>query len=336
MEDHDSVVASSLEHYSALLPRLNAASDAIGHAIRARLRDDGLNHHTVQARVKDPGSVKGKLDRVTADGRFKYEHGLEQLDDLIGVRVIMFLEPDIADVATALKGQFNCREDDDKTSSQRRNGQIGYAGRHLILEVPDENVPVGCQPFIGERFEVQIRTVLQHAWAAFEHDIRYKSLAEANAEVDRAFTMASTLIELADAQFSAINDIVKRRQAESTAEFAANPAATELTGDILQDMLARLLSEHPRSQARQYGWLGDLLAANGVRTVADAEELFGAADWSGVAKRMDYKFPAGHVRIADDFLLKTWGVDYIARTKSLGDDPKREAKLTYRLERMQD
>lgn len=335
MEDHDSVVARSLEQYSVLLPRLNAASDAIGDAIRARLRDDGLNHHTVQARVKDPGSVKEKLDRLTADGRFKYERGLEQLDDLIGVRIIMFLEPDIADVATALKGQFDCREDDDKTSSQRRNGQIGYAGRHLILEVPAGNVPVGCHTFIGERFEVQIRTVLQHAWAAFEHDIRYKGLAEANAEVDRAFTMASTLIELADAQFSAINDIVKRRQAESTAEFAANPA-TELTGDILHDMLARLLPEHPRSQARQYGWLGDVLAANGVRTVADAEKLFGAADWSGVAKRMDYKFPAGHVRIADDFLLKTWGTDYIARTKSLGGDPKREAKLTYRLERMQD
>lgn len=318
-----------------LLPRLNAASDAIGDAIRARLRDDGLNHHTVQARVKDPDSVKEKLDRLTADGRFKYERGLEQLDDLIGVRIIMFLEPDIADVATALKGQFSCREDDDKTSSQRRNGQIGYAGRHLILEVPAGNVPVGCQTFIGERFEVQIRTVLQHAWAAFEHDIRYKGLAEANAEVDRAFTMASTLIELADAQFSAINDIVKRRQAESTAGFAANPG-TELTGDILHDMLARLLPEHPRSQAWQYGWLGDVLAANGLRTVADAEELFGAADWVAVAKGMDYKFPAGHVRIADDFLLKTWGADYIARTKSLGGDPKREAKLTYRLERMQD
>ncbi len=335
MEDHDSVVVSSLEQFRALLPRLNAASEAIGDAIRARLRDDGLNHHTVQARIKELDSVRDKLERLTADGKFKYARGLEQLDDLIGVRVIMFLEPDIADVATALKGQFNCSEDDDKTSSQRRNGQIGYAGRHLILEVPAENVPIGCQPFIGVRFEVQIRTVLQHAWAAFEHDIRYKGLAEANAEVDRAFTMASTLIELADAQFSAINDIVKRRQAESTAEFAASPA-TELTGDILHDMLARLLPEHPRSQAWQYGWLGDVLAANGVRTVADAEELFGGADWSGVAKRMDYNFPPGHVRIADDFLLETWGVDYIARTRSLGGDPKREAKLTYRLERMQD
>ena len=79
----------------------NEASEAIGHAIRARLsRTHGLNHHTVQARVKDPGSVKGKLDRLTADGRFKSERGLEQLNDLIGVRVIMFLEPDIADVAT--------------------------------------------------------------------------------------------------------------------------------------------------------------------------------------------------------------------------------------------
>ena len=110
MEDHESVVASCPAGVRRAAAPANEASEAIGNAIRARLRDDGLNHHTVQARVKDPGSVKGKLDRLTADGRFKYQRGLEQLDDLIGVRVIMFLEPDIADVATALKGQFRCRE----------------------------------------------------------------------------------------------------------------------------------------------------------------------------------------------------------------------------------
>ena len=49
---------------------------------------------------------------------------------------------------------------------------------------------------------------------------------------------------------------------------------------------------------------------------------------------MMYRFPAGHFRIADDFLLWKWGADYIERTKSLGEDPKRESKLRYRLEKM--
>ena len=102
------------------------------------------------------------------------------------------------------------------------------------------------------------------------------------------------LIELADAQFSAINDIVKRRQAEGAADFAANPA-TELDRGILLDMLARLLPEHPRMpgplhrQDWHYGKSG--WSANGARTVADAEELFPApGHWSYVvsAWRMVY------------------------------------------------
>jgi ppGpp synthetase/RelA/SpoT-type nucleotidyltranferase len=332
MAEHAEVVARSLAAYAAMVPHLTAASAAVDGAIRARLRDDGLNHHTVQSRVKEPESVRAKLERLTADGSPKYRRGLEQLDDMIGVRVIMYLEPDIADVATALKAQFHCQEDDDKTSSQRRNGQIGYAGRHLILRVPDRDVPAGCESFVGQRFEVQIRTVLQHAWAAFEHDVRYKGGAEASAEVDRAFTMASTLIELADAQFSTINDIVKRRKAEISAALIGSRA--DLTGEILEDLLTRRLVDNPRSQARQYDLLVVLLAANGIETVAETEALFGAADWSAVSAQMKYRFPAGHVRIADDFLLRKWGADYIERTKSLGDDPKRESKLRYRLGKM--
>lgn len=332
MAEHAEIVARSLDEYAAMLPHLIAASAAVEGAIRARLRDDALNHHTVQSRVKEPESVRAKLDRLTADGSPKYLRGLEQLDDMIGVRVIMYLEPDIADVATALKAQFHCQEDDDKTSSQRRNGQIGYAGRHLILRVPEHQVPAGCEAFVGQRFEVQIRTVLQHAWAAFEHDVRYKGGAEASAEVDRAFTMASTLIELADAQFSTINDIVKRRKAEISAALMGSRA--DLTGEILEDLLTRRLVDNPRSQARQYDLLVVLLAANGIETVAETEALFGAADWSAVSTQMKYRFPAGHVRIADDFLLRKWGVDYIERTKSLGDDPKRESKLRYRLGKM--
>ena len=54
---------------------------------------------------------------------------------------------------------------------------------------------------------MQIRTVLQHAWAEFEHDIRYKRSGEApDPQIDRAFTLAAGLIELADQQFSAIRD----------------------------------------------------------------------------------------------------------------------------------
>lgn len=50
-----------------------------------------------------------------------------------------------------------------------------------------------------------MKTVLQHAWAEFEHDIRYKSSGDVNPAINRAFTLASGLIELADDQFVTIH-----------------------------------------------------------------------------------------------------------------------------------
>jgi hypothetical protein len=55
-----------------------------------------------------------------------------------------------------------------------------------------------------------------------------------------------------------------------------------------------------------------------ITTVADSLKLLGTADWNLVRERMSYKFPAGHVRIVDDFLLKEFGERNIDETKTLG------------------
>ena len=56
--------------------------------------------------------------------------------------------------------------------------------------------------------QVQVRTVLQHAWAEFEHAIRYKGTIpeEHGPDLDRRFTLAAGLLELADREFSMIHD----------------------------------------------------------------------------------------------------------------------------------
>ncbi|RWW99128.1 MULTISPECIES: hypothetical protein [Paenarthrobacter] len=72
-----------------------------------------------------------------------------------------------------------------------------------------------------------------------------------------------------------------------------------------------------------------------ITTVADALNLLDVADWNFVRERMSYKFPAGHVRIVDDFLLKEFGERYIDETKSLGDDPARGSKLRFRLKKFE-
>ncbi|MFQ4148305.1 RelA/SpoT domain-containing protein [Arthrobacter sp. LAPM80] len=311
---------------------LNEAAQAIRNTIVGRLHDDGLNHHDVQFRVKTPESAAEKLARRGQDGQLKYPGGLARLDDLIGVRVILFVESDIDAVAIALSSQFICHDDEDKTAMMRKNGGIGYAGRHLTLEVPAINPPTGCRDYTGQRFEVQIRTVLQHAWAEFEHDIRFKGSSGDNAEISRAFTMASTLIELADQQFVNISDILKRVQAEGTIEAA--PESKRLDAGTLQSVLARAFPAYRNSKENQYDWMVHILAANGIDTVSAAEDWFGSMDPDRVAQIMQYRFSPGQVRVADDLLLQSLGESYVDATKEVGSDTNREHKLRSRLRRL--
>ena len=134
---------------------LKDAAQAIRNTIVGRLHDDGLNHHDVQFRVKKPESAAEKLMRRGPDGELKYPGGLAKLDDLIGVRVILYVESDIEAVAIALSSQFICHDDEDKTAMMRKNGGIGYAGRHLTLEVPTNHPPTNCKttPDTASRFK---------------------------------------------------------------------------------------------------------------------------------------------------------------------------------------
>lgn len=333
---HSDQVSLWTQAFQAARPQFEAAETAIHAAVVARLGDDGLNYHDIQHRVKEHASLAVKLSRRLPDGTPKYPGGMQDLDDVIGLRIILFLESDIGSAIGALGGAFDQLDHVDKAGEQRSRGEFGYSGQHLVLAVPARRPPPGCDDFCGQRFEVQLRTILQHAWAEFEHDIRYKGGGDVPPEVNRAFTLASGLIELADREFDTINEVVTAQKARDERETLPVTAAPtlELTAGAVRGILEHELPQNPRSRAEQYEWLVQVLRANGVVTVPQAYALFKTADWAVVARRIDYRFRPGHVRAADDVLLRRFGADYVERTHFMDDDGTRRAKLEYRLGRL--
>lgn len=333
---HSDQVNLWAQAFRADRPQFEAAEEAIHAAVVARLGDDGLNYHHIQHRVKGAGSLSEKLSRVLPDGSPKYPSGMRDIDDVIGLRIILFLDSDISSAIGALSGAFDQLGHVDKAGEQRSRGEFGYSGQHLVLAVPDRNPPPGCEAFCGQRFEVQLRTILQHAWAEFEHDIRYKGGGEVPPEVNRAFTLASGLIELADREFETINELVTAQKArdEREAVHAVAAPSVMLTADAVRGILEQVLPQNPRSRADQYEWLVEVLRANGVVSVPQAYALFKTADWAIVSRRIEYRFRPGHVRAADDVLLHRFGLDYVERTQLMDDDGTRRAKLEYRLGRL--
>ena len=308
----------------------NAAADFLG-AIEDVLSDAGLTYDHVTARVKEWRSLRSKSRKRRPDGTLMYPHPWQDIHDLIGVRVTTYHSTEIPRIIEALTEVFEVRRSVDKTAQTRVSGSFGYGSHHLILQVPPARVAPVLQAYAGREFEVQIRTVLQHAWAEFEHDIRYKrrgNTGKLAPEVDRAFTLAAGLIELADQQF----DLIAAQQS-ATDTTAPIDLDVKFTAETLPGIIALLHGNTiPQSRLEHYHWLEELLHAHGLTTVAQLTELMSPANLERVKTALHYTFQPGQVRIIDDLLLATFGEEHIAKTGTTGKFPaQRPARLRHRL-----
>ncbi|WP_298088759.1 GTP pyrophosphokinase family protein [uncultured Corynebacterium sp.] len=317
------------DEWTARHPR---AADDFASAIRELLSDAGLAFDSVTARVKTWRSLRIKAMRRGDDGEFAYPEPWTDIHDLVGVRVTAYHSNEIPDVLAVLGDSLEVLRAIDKTAETRISGQFGYGSHHLVCRV-GEDAPPGLAPYRGQKFEVQVRTVLQHAWAEFEHDIRYKSPDGAiDPRIDRAFALAAGLIELADQQFDQVAAILDEERGEERGDGAD---AVELGAETLPGLLTLLLPTVPRSKSEHYAWLEELLDANGVATVGDLRDLVAPERVAAVEEALNYRFQPGHVRIIDDLLLAAFGADHVTRTGKSGAHPaQRPARLRSRLAQM--
>ena len=321
------------DEWTARHPR---AADDFASAIRELLSDAGLAFDSVTARVKTWRSLRIKAMRRGDDGEFAYPEPWTDIHDLVGVRVTAYHSNEILDVLAVLGDSLEVLRAIDKTAETRISGQFGYGSHHLVCRV-GEDAPPGLAPYRGQKFEVQVRTVLQHAWAEFEHDIRYKSPDGAiDPRIDRAFALAAGLIELADQQFDQVAAILDEERGEERGEVRGDGAdAVELGAETLPGLLTLLLPTVPRSKSEHYAWLEELLDANGVATVGDLRDLVAPERVAAVEEALNYRFQPGHVRIIDDLLLAAFGADHVTRTGKSGAHPaQRPARLRSRLAQM--
>ncbi|HHU45977.1 MAG TPA: GTP pyrophosphokinase family protein [Actinomycetales bacterium] len=321
------------DEWTARHPR---AADDFASAIRELLSDAGLAFDSVTARVKTWRSLRIKAMRRGDDGEFAYPEPWTDIHDLVGVRVTAYHSNEIPDVLAVLGDSLEVLRAIDKTAETRISGQFGYGSHHLVCRV-GEDAPPGLAPYRGQKFEVQVRTVLQHAWAEFEHDIRYKSPDGAiDPRIDRAFALAAGLIELADQQFDQVAAILDEERGEERGEVRGDGAdAVELGAETLPGLLTLLLPTVPRSKSEHYAWLEELLDANGVTTVGDLRDLVAPERVAAVEEALKYRFQPGHVRIIDDLLLAAFGADHVTRTGKSGAHPaQRPARLRSRLAQM--
>ena len=324
-DPHDAPVREAVRAYAARQPGLREPTRRFVEMVTVLLDEAGINYLTVDGRTKSVASFAAKAARQV-DGRPLYADPLREITDQIGVRVITYVHSDVAAVAEVFDDQLHLVDDRDMGEETASEGRFGYASRHLLVEVTDP-APATYDDLVGHRASIQVRTVLQHAWAEFEHDIRYKgTVPEEHApDLDRRFTLAAGLLELADQEFSAIR---ARLQGSAPAEPAgADDGDPRISGQELAAFLAGQYSDAGWSHTDHYGWIAGLLLELGITSLDELAGLLTSVDPDAIIRRMGYRYPAGAVRRLDDALLAIFGQQYVDLTGNAHRVPLLRARL---------
>ncbi len=189
-----------LEDYRKQRDNFVKLGDTVHGILDDIMNELGMSVLTIEHRVKTEKSLAGKLERSGG-----WYNTFDELMDILGCRIVCFLADEIDTIGKKVEETFVI---DWENSSDKRalikEDAFGYLSLHYICTLPfGKGWP---DEICGKKFEIQIRTILQHAWAVIEHDIGYKSDFGVPRDISRQFARIAGILELADDEFIRARD----------------------------------------------------------------------------------------------------------------------------------
>jgi putative GTP pyrophosphokinase len=136
--------------------------------------------------------------------RKKYVDPFNQVEDICGIRIICYYQSDIQRINEIIQEEFEVLESQDKEELLEAD-QFGYRSIHFIVKI-NKNW-LRAPNFRGLehlKAEIQVRTVLMHAWAEIQHKLAYKKESHIPKQFKRKLHRISAKLEEADEQFEEV------------------------------------------------------------------------------------------------------------------------------------
>jgi putative GTP pyrophosphokinase len=173
-----------------------------------------------------------------------------------------------------LQAEFRIVERSDKGAELIAAERFGYQSIHYLVKLSAARARLPeYQPFAGTIAEIQVRTILQHAWAEIEHDIQYKSSAVIPVQIHRRFMALSGMLEIADREFQGIQDADHQLTVEARARVEGGDLdRVEITPDALKAFLDKRIGPDGRMSEYTYDWTARMVRDLGFRTLQQVEK----------------------------------------------------------------
>jgi putative GTP pyrophosphokinase len=326
----------AIEAYQRVRPHYVAFADVVQRILEQALRAASIRVASIESRAKSLESFGDKAAAPSVDdpAQPRYTDPLVEIEDVAAARVITFFLHTIDDVDRLIHEQFSVRDRLDKSDLLLQEEKLGYHSVHYIVQLnPGRCALPEYAMHAGTKAEIQLRTVLQHAWAEIEHDIQYKAIETIPRDIRRRFMALAGVLEIADREFQAIQrEDEKLRQAARTSVRQGRLEQVEITGDALKAYLDKKLGADGRMAKWSYDYTARSLLRLGFRNFRQVEQSVAVYDDDQLSRAIHGR-RQGQITRFEDMLLAALGDRYIGRLASPDSGWWREW-LTKRLEKI--
>ena len=178
-------------------PRYKQLCSEVDYILGKRMRNSNIEYSAITSRAKTLNSFLEKLTRKS------YANPLEGITDFAGVRLVYLYKGDQSAIENLIEQEFDAFEKIDKVQEQDVD-RFGYGALHYLVRLGEAVSGARYDELKGLTCEIQVRTVLQDAWAIIDHHLVYKHESDIPKEFRRKLNSVSGLFEIADDQFQAV------------------------------------------------------------------------------------------------------------------------------------
>ena len=214
------------QKYEETYPKYERLAKNIKQALEIFLVEEDIDVLSVEFRIKEFESFYEKIERK------KCKEPYEEIEDICGLRVVCSYTSDLDRVSEVLRREFTVIESVDKTSLLRHD-QFGYRSWHFIVKIKNDWLEAPNYRGLEDlKVEIQVRTILMHAWADIQHKLAYKKKEHIPDQILRTMSQLCAILENADNQLEQL----RKERADYIESLTSNEAKVSGRFDISQPM----------------------------------------------------------------------------------------------------
>ena len=194
------------EWYEKNKEKYRLLANNVEEIVKKAITKEHIPIHHIESRLKSFTSFEQKMHSLDENKHSKYSQPIE-IEDIAGIRIVVFLVSDLYLISQIIQKLFDIDWSNSVNKfKELKIKEVGYRSEHYVASFNKKTLASDADKYASFKhlhFEIQVKTLLDHAWSEIEHDRNYKKVIEFPIETDvpRRFTLLAGILEMVDYEF---------------------------------------------------------------------------------------------------------------------------------------